>query len=87
MSFLSSLTYFQLVAHSRNLGKKQNLIEELELYGEHAAVLERFTNGMYGHLLWKNSRPGTHPWPEKPDLPHAHRKKSRKVSPRKNTAK
>ena len=73
--------------HSQHLSKKQNLIEELELYGEHAAVLEQFTTAMYGHLLWRDSQPGKHPWPGKPDLPHAHRKSRRKVSPRKKTAK
>jgi hypothetical protein len=78
---------FSASPHSRNLSKKQNLVEELELYGEHAAVLERFTTEMYGHLLWRDARPGTHPWPGKPALPLAHRKKSRKVSPRKKTAK
>lgn len=49
--------------------------------------LSRTLSGYTGKMVNSLRQPGLHAWPDKPPLPHAHRKKSRKGSSRRSTGK
>jgi hypothetical protein len=49
----------------------KNLIQEFKDYTAHADVLSRYASQIW-HAL---ARPAQHPWPERPKLPQAHKKK------------
>jgi hypothetical protein len=70
---------------ARALIKKgfDNLNEFLRENIELANLLELFSNGMFQAIL----NPSERAWPQRPALPHAHRKKSPKGSSRQNSAK
>jgi len=61
----------------------KNLLTELDDYSNLATVLADFAAAIYGSLR----SPAAHAWPDKPKLPHAHRKKNRKESSGQSTAK